>query len=216
MLSWLRKLIYHSKEDLNSRQLNQLASDIGSDSTHFPIEDLRPVLIPSSIFEAGRWIGPFHYFRALPVSLTWAFMRPEETMLYLDHEAAAAFETKGVDWRQEARKRLAEEFERRPWSHEFRNGGEIEAVAMMHDDGLGPSRLIMYNQIAARFPQGFSFFVPERSCALVIGNDATAKIKESVEITVQRCFSAADVPMSKNAYDHILLKQALLDAHESV
>ena len=84
----------------------------------------------------------------------------------------------------------------------------------MHEDGLGPSRLMMYSWFTKQFPHGFSFFVPERSCAFVIANDASSKIQESVQTAVHGCFAAADVPMSESAFDHTLLKQALHDARE--
>jgi hypothetical protein len=204
-----------SKEDPYASQLKQLVADVQSDSTRVPIEDLRPVLISPSIFELGRWVGPYHHFSALPVSLTWAFLRPKQTMLYLDHDAVTAFEAKAIDWRSKARGALAADFQRHPWTHEYRNDQSgIEAVAMLHEDGLGPSRLIMYSWLVKQFPQGFSFFVPERYCTFVIANDASSKIQQSVQAAVHGCFVAADVPMSESAYDHTLLKQALHDVQE--
>src|SRR5262245_2197377 len=215
MFSWLQKLMPWSSKDSGVKQLEQFLADVRADSTGFSVADLRPVLVPSAIFEAGRWIGPYHHFPALPVSLTWAFLRPQQTMLYLAHDAAAALEAKGIDWRSTARATLVKEFERHPWTHEYRNDrGKVEGMGMIHEDGLGPSRLIMYSRFAQQFPQGFSFFVPERSCAIVIANDASSQVRAAVEAAVRGYFSAADVPMSESAYDHTLLRRALSEAHE--
>jgi hypothetical protein len=137
-------------------------------------------------------------------------------MMYLAHGTVAILEAKGIDWRSAARAALERDVKRHPWTHEFCNDqNKVEGVAMIHEDGLGPSRLIIYNRLAQRFPQGFSFFVPERSCAMVIANDASLQVRTSIETAVRNCFSGADVPMSEKPYDHTLLKQALSDANEA-
>lgn len=204
---WLRH-----KPDRNGSvaQLEQLRNDLDVDPTSFPLDDLRPALIPSPILETGRWVGPYHYFPDLPVSLTWAFLRPQQTMMYLSTAAADAFDSKGIDWRTTARLALAREFDTHPWTHEFHNErGDLEAVVLLHDDGLGPSRLIMYRRLAQQFPTGFIVFVPERSCALVMSAKASAEVRDSVEKAVHRCFTGAEVPMSERGYDHTLLREAL-------
>lgn len=192
-------------------------ADLDRDQASFPITDLRPVLVPTPIFETGQWVGPYHHFPDLPVSLTWAFLRPQQTMSYLSSSIAAAFDKKKIDWRAAARKALAREFDHHPWTHEFKSsGGKVEAVGFLHEDGLGPSRLIMYAKLIDHFPSGFSIFVPERSSALLMSSDASQEVQNSVEKAVQGCFTAADVPMSETGYNHTLLKEALRHAGELV
>lgn len=210
--SWLRR---EPSPDPGDAQLRQLCNDVERDPTSFSIEDLRPVLVPTPIFETGRWVGPYFHFADLPVSLTWAFLRPQQTMMYLSTAAVTAFEAKSIDWRAAARFALAREFDSHPWTHAFNNPrGELEAVAFMHEDGLGPSRLIMYHKLKQRFPLGFTIFVPERSCALLVSAKASTEVRASVEKAVHGCFTAADVPMSESGYDHTLLKEALDRASE--
>lgn len=213
MLGWLSKLFSARKTELEDPDvlvLKQLRGDLDKDSSEFPLADLRPILIPSPILAMDRWVGPCHYFDNLPVSLTWAFLRPHQTMMYLSHSAAESFAARGIDWRAAARAARREDFESQAWTHEFPNeSGEIAAVALFHDDGLGPSRLLCLPRLLERFPGGLSFFVPERSAALVLFDSAGAKVRESVQRVVQSCFEAADVPMSAEPFRYETLKAAL-------
>jgi hypothetical protein len=196
--------------DIGDRQLRQLRGDLDGDPPSFPLSELRPVLIPSSILEMGTWVGPYHHFSTLPVSLTWAYQRPEQTMMYLTHDMVQALETAHIDWRREARDSLVREFDRRPWSHEFRGAsGDVEGVALLHDDGRGPSRLLCVRRLLGLLPDGFDFYVPERSCALLISRGAGADVRERVIQVVQQCLEAADVPMSSQPVAHELLLDAL-------
>ena len=85
----------------------------------------------------------------------------------------------------------------------------------MHEDGLGPSRLLFARQLGGRFAQGFTFFYPERSIAIVLASTASPKVRASVEDVVTKCFARADVPMSKTAFDHSLLNATFEEAREA-
>jgi hypothetical protein len=184
-------------------------------TSELPLSDLRPVLIPSPILAKGRWVGPYHYFPELPVSLTWAFLRPHRTMLYLSEDVAASLDQQTADWRRKAREAFTKDFRVKPWTHVFRGAsGTTEAVALMHDDGLGPSRLLGAREFLAQFPGGFTFFVPERSCAVVLAATASPDVVAKVEHVVEKCFDAADVPMSKSGFRHEVLIGALTEAGE--
>jgi hypothetical protein len=213
MLTWLSRLLSPARmkaENPDVRALHQLRSDLDKDPLQFPLSDLRPVLIPSPILATGNWVGPFRYFESLPVSLAWAFLRPNQTMMYLSTPTADALEARGVDWRAVARSAVVRDFDRHPWTHEYENdAGDVEAVAFLHEDGLGPSRLLCCNKLLTRFANGFVLFVPERSSALVLQEHASAKVRDSVHRAVRSCIEAAEVPMSAEPYSHHLLKTAL-------
>src|SRR5258708_4551539 len=100
MLTWLSRLLSPAStnpENPDVRALHQSRSDLDKDACQFPLTDLRPVLIPSPILAIGNWVGPFHYFESLPISLAWAFLRPNQTMMYLSTSTADALEARGVD-----------------------------------------------------------------------------------------------------------------------
>ena len=215
MLNWLSRIRRNGlsrTDDPDVRSLAQMRADLATDPSEFPIRDLRPVLIPTEILSVGNWVGPFHRFESLPVSLAWAYLRPSQTMMYLSTQLASALEVRGIDWRRDSRSSLRQDFERAPWTHQFgAEGEEIQAVALLHPDGLGPSRLLCYDGLLRRFPSGFTFFVPERSSALVLSKTASEKIRGSVQRAVQGCLKAAAVPMSANEFDCAVLYEALTE-----
>src|SRR5438093_12675020 len=94
-----RRLVGRDGPPDPKQQLEQLREDLRGDSSEFPITDLRPVLIPSAILAPGTWVGPYHYFSGLPISLTWAYLRPNQTMMYLSDRAVASLEKRRVDCR---------------------------------------------------------------------------------------------------------------------
>ena len=219
MLKWFSKLLSQEKkeapEDPGVRAILQMRADLDQDPGKFPLSELRPVLIPSPILAMGNWVGPFHHFESLPVSLAWAFLRPNQTMMYLSNSTALDLEARGVDWRSAARSALLQDFQRQPWTHEFKSDvGEVEAVALLHEDGLGPSRLLCCDLLLDRFRHGFAFFVPERSSAIVLSNRASVKVRNSVEDAVHGCLEAADVPMSEDPFSSDLLKTLLQRVRE--
>lgn len=192
--------------------LNQMRTDL-KEARHggeFLVTDLRPVLIPTTIFSGGGWPGPYRYFDELPVSLTWAFLRPHNTMLYLSHNAAADFERRGIDWRRESHEASWQGFRSQLWTHEFKGKSDRpEAVAFMHRDGLGPSRLLHATELLAIFPSGFQAFVPERSCAFVLDVKASPDIASKVERVVAGCFRDGTAPVSPTGFSNEALREAL-------
>lgn len=197
MIDWLRRVLGGQPHDSS---LDQLLCDArGPRTSPFPLQDLRPVLIPSPILELDNWPGPKHYFGSLPVSLTWAFLRPENTMSYLSNDDVAAFESMNTDWRRPAREALHTDFGKRLLTHKFQGEG-VEAVALLHDDGLGPSRLLCVEELRARLGDRFEWYVPERACAFVIAKRATPAMRKRITSAVAHCYESADVPMSRQAY----------------
>lgn len=218
MLHRLREWLFgtsQSEAARITRMLDQLKRDVEAGPAQMPLESLRPVLIPSSIFESGNWPGPHHHFPVLPVSLTWAFLRPENTMQYLFEESANQLSAAGHNWRGLAQKALMEDFEREPWTDELKNSdGTIGAVILNHADGLGPSRLYCYRQLIERLPDGFQIFVPARNIAFLLLPSASAQVQAELQRCVRQVHQEAGVPMSLEPHDHRLLRTALESAGE--
>jgi hypothetical protein len=194
------------------RQLEQLKKDLDAE---LPLADLRPVLIPSSILASGDWFGPHHYFAGLPVSLAWAYMRPENSMQYLSKAAAEKLAGEGIDWRSTARHALFEDSKRLPWTFKPHPQDPSRPVAgILRPDALGASRLFCYQQLLHFFPSGFQWFVPERWSAFLLSPDAPPEIQTDLKRFVQQAHNQADVPMSLEPCDHLLLMEALAAAGE--
>jgi hypothetical protein len=196
MIAQLLQLFRRKRRDPVIRQLRR---DVGVDPSTFSVEDLRPVLIPSAILGYDQWVGPRHYVGSLPVSLTWAYLRPENTMIYLSFDAVAWLEAQHIDWRRSAKASLHQDFGNRPWTHEFKDESGVQAVALLHADGLGPSRLLCTQELKRSLSGDFDWYVPERSCAFAISKNASSSIRDTVATAIRRCYESAEVPMSMEA-----------------
>lgn len=118
------------------------------------VDRLRPILAPASFFES-EWPGPLVRFGESPLALTWAVLQPDQTMLYVTSALQVYWERQGLDCRGRALDNLARD-STQAWTHEFRfDSGGAYAVVMMHDDGLGPSRLLLESRLSELFPDGY-------------------------------------------------------------
>jgi hypothetical protein len=71
----------------------------------------------------------------------------------------------------------------------------------MHEDGLGPSRLLLRDGLHQAFPEGFLFCVPERTCAIVFSKQASPAALNSVRTVVSGCFQNGREPVSDRVFD---------------
>jgi hypothetical protein len=199
MLKLLRRLLGGGEEKETERllrQYQQLKEDLGAD---LPLEDLRPVLIPSSILSGGNWFGPHHHFPELPLSLTWAYVRPEHTMQYLSQEQADKLTAEGADWKTTARTALAADSKARTWT--FRRNPENESLC---------AAIVLHEMI----PNGFTFVVPNRDTVFLLADDAPREIRDQMAEWVHKAYREADVPMSMEAHTQASLENALREAGE--
>src|SRR5262245_22136853 len=113
-------------------EIDLLRRALDLDPADLDLDDLRPILVPISFFEAGNWPGPVCRRGTSGIGLTWVVLQPSQTMLYVSNRAQSYWESRGVDWRQRALANLSRQGEP-AWTHEFRrDSGSVYAVALMH------------------------------------------------------------------------------------
>jgi hypothetical protein len=211
MLNFIKRLFGRgsSKSQIEQMmlQVQQMKADLGTD---LPIAELRPVLIPSSIFSRGSWVGPYHYFENIPVSLTWAYMRPNDTMQYLTTAKADELTAAGVEWKREARTRLEAEAMAKPWQMRRDKQTDRVMLALLQDE-IGVSRLLCLDTLLDMFPDGFEFYVPNRYCSIVVSPHASDQDQADVKRLVQESLKF-DVAMSDQPHSHKLLVSYLTEA----
>jgi hypothetical protein len=157
------------------------------------VDDVRPVLVPQSFLTLGNWPGPSATLRAPGLAMTWAVLTPAQTMLYVSHALASFWEQRAIDWRARAMQNLRREA---PWTHTFSGGdGRLYGVAMMHADGLGPSRLLLRDQLARAFPEGYRVAAPERSCGVAFRSMLLPEEEARMRRLVTRCFTQGTNPL---------------------
>jgi hypothetical protein len=148
------------------RQLESLREGLRTPPEGVEIAQLFPLFVPSTFFELGNWPGPYATLRASDVGLTWFVKLPDQSMRYVDNAIAQYWDKEGIDWKKRALLNLAEQTAENLATHEFRHtDGEPYAIAMMHADGIGPSRLMLQRRISSIFPDGYKVALPEMSCA---------------------------------------------------
>jgi hypothetical protein len=211
MLNFMKSLLGlgPSKRQIEQmkQQVKQMTADLGAD---LPISELRPVLIPSSIFSSGGWFGPHHYFENIPLSLTWAYMRPNNTMQYLMTAKAEELNASGIDWKHEARQRLEADVLAKPWQMRRDKQDDSVLIAVLQDE-IGVSRLLCLDILLDMFPNGFEFFVPNRYCAFVVSANASDKDRDDVKQMVRKALEF-DVAMSEQPHSHEQLVSYLTEA----
>ncbi len=159
-----------------------------------PLLDLWPIFVPTSFFEAGNWPGPYVRCRIPHLGMTWAILSGH-SMTYLDHDTARGWDQRGIRWREQALENVRAVVTHTPYTHEFRNlAGELYAIAIMSDDGVGPSRLLEGN-FAALFPAGYLVGLPEMSCGLVVAVTARPDEMAKVADIARHCFEEGTRPL---------------------
>jgi hypothetical protein len=189
-------------------QLDQLLRGLTLPPEQIAIEDVVPVFVPAMLAQGGKWLGPIIPMQASGLAVTWACFQPAQTMLYVNYQTANYWEAQGVDWQVQSMEnllRMTEELS----SHSFlREDGSYYGLVMMHEDGIGPSRLLLNGWLEEVFPEGYLVSIPERSVGVVLSCQAIAEERERVEELVKDCFEKGSQPFIGHFFEPSLLSMA--------
>jgi hypothetical protein len=190
-------------EYLNSeKQHDQLVESRDIPPDRIPTNQLLPIFVPADFFKFDNWPGPYHLCKAQGLGQTWIILQPQETMLYLSREMQEYWESQGLDWVHVARDNLIGLSEENEYTHEFRrDDGQLFAVALMQDDALGPSRLLLGDYFDRIFPQGYNVALPEMSCGLVIAKDLTMEERERIVRIIDDCYHNGTRPLISGVHE---------------
>jgi len=171
-----------------------------------------PVFIPSSLVEAGAWPGPYQALQAGGVALAWAALMPGDAIQYVQHDAQREWETQDIDWKTCALQNLRERSPEPLGSGAlFRENGETWLISLMHPDGLGPSRLLLTDELECLFPKGYRVAIPERTRGFAFTVDLDDVDADTVENLIQGSYAKGERPFSPE----IFLPNDLLSATPS-
>ena len=166
----------------------------------YDLKNLHPILVPKEFDETGVWVGPIEALDVDGLDLTWGVLSPPNIVNYLDREMIASWEGQDVDWRTAATLNLRHLAGDRPWSHELQDDeGRMILVCFMHEDGFGPSRLLVPNLLSTIFPDGYEVAIPELTCAVAIGKVRDIEDPRA-EAMIQGCFNNGTRPVSPRRY----------------
>lgn len=198
---------WRKKTSEEARHIEALRASLVTPPSNLPLTQLLPIFVPSSFFALGNWPGPYELSRIEQLGLTWAFFLPSHAMRYLDGGVRAWLELRKVDWKKQARDNADRLAEASPWTHEFRDeNGAIYAVAMMHEDGAGPTRLLAERHLHQQFPNGYLVALPEMSCGIAISTTASPADTAKIAKLVEDCFESGTRPLVAGLHDGALLR----------
>ena len=163
-------------------------------------DHLLPVVIPTGIVTHSLWPGTFKRWSET-LSVTWAHFREPNITTYLTKSEAQELEADQIPFAQLALANLWQRSREQVWTHIKEEVGEVHFVALMHEDGLGPSRLLLRDGLHQAFPERFLFCVPERTCAIVFSKQASPAALASVRTVVSGCFQNGREPVSDRVFD---------------
>lgn len=178
-------------------QIRHVRQSLDQPPEQAQLSSLWPLFVPASFFATGLWPGPVEILTADGVGLTWALEQPGQTTRYVDYGFVTHWNAQGIDWKQEALENLWRTSKSRLWTHELRRpSGQIYAAFMMHDDGYGPSRLLLTKAWKSIFPAGYRVALPEMSCGLALSLDADEAERDRVSQIVADCFNEGTRPLA--------------------
>ena len=176
--------------------LSRLKKLLSTDPSDSDLNMVFPVIVPRSYFARGNWPGPHSLLRHPSLGLVWAILSESDAMLYVNFEQAESWERSGIDWRRQALKNLSESCSDQIWSHEKRTeDGELEYAVLMHDDGLGSSRLLLLDAVKTDAPSPTCVGLPDRSCAILFFEPADHSVATSPSELVEKMYKDATTPM---------------------
>ena len=183
-------------------QMQQMRQSLDQRPEQIHTGRLAPIFVPASFFAGGNWCGPFTSLRAADIGLTWTVLQPNQTMRYVDFGMQEYWDAQGLDWRALALQNLREHTGEPCATHRMnRPDGALYAVAFMHSDALGPSRLLFRDKLSAFFPHGYRVAIPEMSCAFAWSVDIRPEEMATVQGVIDNCFRKGTRPLAGGSYD---------------
>jgi hypothetical protein len=158
-----------------------------------PFDRIRPLIVPAEYVTVGV-PAAFDALSSPDLALTWVELSDRAAMLYVTPARAREWDRTHVGWHAAALEAMRRADRGQVWTHEKRTGsGALEWVAMMHEDGLGSSRLLLEPELERAFPGGYLVALPDRSCGMAVSR--TDANLDEVRAMVAGMHAEATIPM---------------------
>ena len=182
------------------RELEALRHAAGRDPAPDDLERVLPVIVPRALVEGSAWPGPSAPLRTARLALVWGLPDRENSLAAIDAARAELWDADEIDWRARALDNLRARTGPRVVTHGQEEGGRLIAGVLMHDDGLGASRVLLAAELARKFPQGYRIAVPDRDCGLVIPADLSPGHAARVHDTAAELYRRATHPIADGLF----------------
>jgi hypothetical protein len=160
------------------------------------VRRLFPLIVPVTYVQSTNWKLPHSILNVPDLVLTWVVLHEQQTMVYVTTEQTQEWERLEMDWRAAAMENLRRDTGENPATREKRDDtGKLQWVAMMQADGLGSSRILMWEELGTLFPAGYLVAIPERSVGLAIAADASPEQLRAFTDVVRNCHGSGITKM---------------------
>ena len=161
--------------------------------------NLFPIVVPKRYFSRGNFPSFHKQLRHPELAVTWVELTSKNSMIYVNFERHQEIEMSGNDVHSLAMSHLrSSEF---LTTHEKMISDRCTIHIMMHDDGLGSSRLLLISDLDEVFPEGYWLAIPERSCGIVVPKSINAEDRETVENFVEHLYCEGSTAMLPGLLD---------------
>src|SRR4051812_28690831 len=83
-----------------SSQVEEIRRGLTLAPAELPLTALVPIIVPTSFFESGKWVGPYEVLRATGLGLTWGILMAQQAMRYVDANTEKFWESQSLDWKK--------------------------------------------------------------------------------------------------------------------
>lgn len=160
-----------------------------------------PIILPLELLKAA-WPGPLVQLGELPFCLAWATCGEMNSFFYVTEREAQFWDDAGVDWRATALENLARISANRPASGEKLDDNGVPFLkVMLHDDAIGPSRLLLPHLFDDILGADYEVAIPEQTCAIAYRKDLSPSQAFDVNGMISRCYEHGTEPMSPERFE---------------
>jgi hypothetical protein len=181
-----------------------LVTAVGSSADGFDVGEIGkvlPVFLPACRVETEAWTGPHARLAAQGIVLAWGLLSADNSIQYVHQDNQREWEARGIDWKVRALENLRR-LSPPPLATAalLREDEETWLISLMYPDGLGPSRLLLHDELARLFPTGYRVALPEQNRAFVFARDLDPVDADTVENIIRRSFSSSERPLSAESF----------------
>lgn len=160
-----------------------------------------PVVLPLELLNAA-WPGPIVRIGNLPFCTAWATCGEMNTFFYVTDGEARFWDDAGIDWRAKAFANLVRMSVSRPASGEkLDNDGLPFLKVMLHEDAVGPSRLLLPHLFDDALGADYEVAIPERTCAIAYRKNLSPGEGADVDSIINGCYQHGTEPMSPERFE---------------
>lgn len=157
---------------------------------------LVPIIVPEELLDCGNWPGPIERIGQLPFALAWALWSRPHIFVYVSHEHVSIWKADDIAWQRLAFENLHRMSVDGPRSaRKLDSDGQPFIQVLLHEDSLGPSRLLLPNHFDEVFEGDYLTAIPERTCAVLYRRRLSAADAAVVEGMIMGCYEHGTEPM---------------------